>query len=94
MFGLTSGPHNHLIVNIALTNLRIDHNQNSIHHLPISRLALEKSVIEIDSGSPEIPADLDSFGYLHWLEEFEAGRAGAWEMPIAEIVQSVEDATR
>lgn len=63
--------------------------QDHLVHVPISREALEASVTELlqsDAAMPDI-----SEGYAVWLLSFEKGQAGVFTIPVAQVVQYIED---
>ncbi|MET3732006.1 hypothetical protein [Moheibacter stercoris] len=52
--------------------------------------SLRNSVLKLVSIKEPLP-DFEE-GYAIWLEAFDAGKAGAFEVSVAEAVQFVEDA--
>jgi hypothetical protein len=64
--------------------------QDHLVHLPISREALEASVIQLlqsDAAMPDI-----SEGYALWLLSFEQGQAGVFTIPVSQAIQYIENA--
>ena len=63
--------------------------QDHLVHVPVSREALEASVIALQSENV-LPPDI-SEGYVLWLEAFERGQAGVFTMSVQQVVQYIED---
>jgi hypothetical protein len=90
------GPSGQAIYHIYLDGLKLRNPlmaggvQDHLPHAPVSRESLEASVIELLGSDAEMP-DI-SEGYAAWLLAFEKGRAGFFTMPVAQIVQHIEDA--
>jgi hypothetical protein len=59
-------------------------------HFPVLKVSLEESVVALVV-SQYPPLDTYRRGYETWREAFDAGRAGAFTIPIYEIVQTVEE---
>ncbi len=64
--------------------------QDVLHHVPASQEALEASVVELVQAAAGVP-DI-SEGYAIWRTAFEKGQAGVFTIPVAQIVQHIEDA--
>jgi hypothetical protein len=64
--------------------------QDHLPHAPVTRQALEASVTELVQEGAALP-DI-SEGYAVWLLAFEKGQAGVFTLPVAQIVQHIEDA--
>ncbi len=86
------------IVHIALEGLNTQMRQpqkGEIHemgHIPISELALRQSVkILVNSSSP-LP-EFES-GYSEWKSAYEAGKAGYFTIPVAAIVEGIENSVQ
>ncbi len=88
-------PDNSNVVHIQLNGLKIpnpaspDGLSDSAEHLPVSETALAASATHKISSAdaPPMPA-----GYAQWRAEWEAGRAGAFQIPLAEIADVLEEA--
>ncbi len=63
--------------------------QDHLVHVPVSKEALEASVISMTQEGV-IPPDI-SEGYIIWREAFEQGRAGVFTISLQQIVQYIED---
>ena len=87
-----------LIVHIAISGVRMQPWDPSgdaittIRHVPIAREALEGSGLSPEARSGP-PPDFEE-GYRIWREEFDAGRAGAFTVPVAEVVDFLERAVQ
>lgn len=64
--------------------------QDHLPHAPVTRQALEASVIELLESNAKMP-DI-SEGYAEWLLAFEKGQTGVFTIPAKQIVQVFEDA--
>lgn len=64
--------------------------QDHLPHIPVGRASLDTSVTELVVVVPD-PPDIGD-GYRLWRQEFDAGDAGVFTLPVKEIVQIVEDA--
>jgi hypothetical protein len=62
--------------------------QFELPHLPVLKESLEASVIELVGHQK--PLDSYRRGYEIWRAAFKEGRAGAFSIPIAEIIESIE----
>ena len=82
------------VVHIAIDGVRIKSSApaTTISHVPVSREALERSGLALESRSGPLP-DFEE-GYRMWREEFDAGNAGVFSIPVAEIVGVMETALR
>jgi len=88
---LGSKPIIHLYVDgLKLKNPLVEGGvQDHLVHVPISREALEASVISLiqkDVTPPDI-----SEGYVIWREAFLKGQAGVFTMSVQQVVQYIED---
>ncbi len=59
-------------------------------HFPVSRETLDKSCLELQGMRAANPEYLP--GYDTWREAFDAGEAGVFDIPVAEIVDVVAQA--
>lgn len=59
-------------------------------HFPVSRETLDKSCLQLQGMREPNPDYLP--GYDHWREAFDAGKAGVFDIPVAEIVDVVQQA--
>ena len=82
------------ILHVSVTNAHIRHPglRNGVittfAHLPIIGQVLERSEAElVGQGMPD-PAYLD--GYHQWKQAFDAGHAGSYGIPLAEILDLIE----
>jgi hypothetical protein len=86
------------IVHIAISGVRIERSDASsayitnISHVPVSPQALESSDLSLESELEEIP-DFEE-GYRIWREAFDSGDAGIFSIPVAEIVDVMEQTMR
>lgn len=63
--------------------------QTVLPHAPVDQDSLEKSFLEFQ-GYTDTPPDI-SEGYSIWREAFDSGDAGAFNIPISQVVQYIED---
>lgn len=61
---------------------------HELPHLPVSSQTLESSVVKLIGSAPPNPGYHD--GYVTWRQAFDAGRAGVFTIPVADIVANVE----
>lgn len=85
------------IIHIAIANVRLlptegNGSMTTISHVPVSRDALERSGISLESEFSEIPEFAE--GYEIWRTAFEDGTAGVFSIPAAEIVAVMETTIR
>ena len=59
-------------------------------HFPVSKQTLEQSVVKLARMAAPNPAYRE--GYATWKQAFDAGNAGVFTIPVAEIVGIVEKA--
>ena len=59
-----------------------------IAHLPYTEEALENSVSELESQTQALP-DYEE-GYRLWRQAFDRGEAGAFEIPVSQAVEFVQ----
>ncbi|BDI33666.1 hypothetical protein CCAX7_57170 [Capsulimonas corticalis] len=82
------------IVHIHLQGLRIRTPRHSIGmtsvigHLPCSEESITQSVTQLVQENAPLP-DFEE-GYQQWRDAFDAGGAGIWTVPIAEMVSALE----
>ena len=57
-------------------------------HIPVSRTTLELSVTTLVGQSPANPDYVE--GYATWREAYQAGSAGTFTVPVAEIIGFIE----
>jgi hypothetical protein len=84
-------------LHIAVVDLKIATSEvgkfvDRIGHLPMSEVALRKSVLKLVSKNEPLPDFHDGYGM--WREAFDAGKAGVFEVSVAEAVQFVEGSYR
>src|SRR6478609_6176643 len=80
------------IVHIAVTGLSYGNGQDTIRHLPFAEHAIEQSVTNLEQASGAIP-DFNE-GYQMWREAFDAGKAGVFTIPVAEVCDAVTGIVR
>lgn len=84
------------IIHIALRGLKMknprspDGISEDVNHLPFLEKALEKSGLKLLKEKVDLP-DFEE-GYGLWREAFDAGRAGAYSITVAEAVAVMETA--
>ncbi len=90
--GLGPNPIFHLYIDgLKLKNPLIEGRvQDTLPHVPISQEALDASVVELVQAAAGLP-DI-SEGYAIWRTAFEKGQTGVFTIPVAQIVQHIEDA--
>ncbi|MGS1077730.1 hypothetical protein [Pseudoxanthomonas beigongshangi] len=87
-------PRGDRIFHIYVDNLKmrslLDPNamQTVLPHAPVSEKTLDESVIQLQGVEEELP-DI-SEGYKFWREAYDAGAGGVFTIPVADIVDSVE----
>lgn len=84
------------IVHIALRGLRMknprspDGISEHVNHMPFLEEAIEKSGLKLFKEKVDVP-DFEE-GYRMWREAFDAGRAGAYSITVAQAVDVMETA--
>lgn len=84
------------IYHISVFGVRLDNPRapggatTELPHFPVSRETLDKSCLELQGLREPNPEYLR--GYGEWREVFDAGRAGVFDIPVAEIVDIVQSA--
>lgn len=84
------------IFHIGVFDVRLDNPHapggvtTELPHFPVSRATLDKSCLELRGTRAPNPDYLD--GYREWRAVFDAGRAGVFDIPVAEIVDIVQGA--
>jgi len=82
------------ILHVSVTHARIRHPGlregfiNTFAHLPVIGQVLERSGAELVGAATPDPAYLD--GYHQWKRAFDAGQAGSYGIPLAEILDLIE----
>ena len=82
------------IIHIHLQGLRIKNPQAELGftsfatHLPCSEEAIDQSVTELRQASGLFPGYEE--GHQEWRKAFDAGNAGIWSIPVAEMVAAME----
>ena len=81
------------VVHVKLTGLRLRGSQGVatvMFHAPVAEPQLSESVTELTDER----GDLEGFaeGYTMWLSAYRGGKAGVFTLPLAEIVDSMEEA--
>jgi hypothetical protein len=91
---LPGGP----VLHVQLDGLRL-HNpltetglQTELGHLPISETAARECLTGLIEEHATLPTDLS--GYQQWRTAFDAGEAGVFTLPLADIVGALEEAVR
>ena len=64
--------------------------QSELPHAPVDKSTLDASVTELVRDKKQIP-DI-SGGYATWREAFDAGEAGVFNIPVAKIIDYIEQA--
>jgi hypothetical protein len=68
---------------------------DSISHLAFSEEAIDKSVFKILKKNAPLPEDLQedfNLAYKDWRDDFDAGKAAVFSIPIAEAIDYIERA--
>ncbi|WP_345303214.1 hypothetical protein [Lysobacter hankyongensis] len=84
------------IYHISVFGVRLDNPRapggvtTDLAHFPVSRATLDKSCLELQGVREPNPEYLR--GYGEWREVFDAGRAGVFDIPVADIVGIVQSA--
>lgn len=82
------------IIHIALSGLKIknprspDGISDQINHMPFSEEALNKSGLKLLKEKTDLPDFKE--GYQIWRKDFDAGRAGAYSITVAEAMMAME----
>lgn len=63
--------------------------QDQLPHAPVVEATLDRSVTELVGETNSMPDFVD--GYAVWKEAFDKGEAGAFNIPVADIVSAIED---
>jgi hypothetical protein len=90
------GPTSGEIFHISVFGVRLDNPMapagvtTELPHFPVSRETLDKSCLELQGTRAPNPDYLQ--GYGEWRETFDAGKAGVFDIPVAEIVYIVQQA--
>jgi len=86
----------HVVVHVQLSGLSVRNpdapsgRSSLVRHLPIAAEQLAASVVELVSAGGML-VGFDE-GYNAWRGAYEAGRGGIFTLPLAEIVESMEQA--
>ena len=86
------------IIHIAVNGIRIERSAGDLTpisilgHVPVARQALEASELVFEAENTELPEFEE--GYHMWRTGFEAGNAGVFSVPVAEIVDVMEATIR
>ena len=90
-----------VIVHVSVDGLSIrdpsgpDRPMQTIGFMPIAEAELDASVTRlVADGAGFVPSADFEEGYAGWREGFDAGKAGFWTVPVAEVVQAVADGMR
>jgi len=84
------------IIHIAITGVRLTPSNDdlapmtAIGHVAVARAALEASRLSLEPENPEVP----EFQNDTWRAAFDAGSAGVFSVPVAEIVEAMEATIR
>jgi len=60
-----------------------------VPHLPFSKAAISSSVIKLKDKTDKLPPYEEE--YDNWKEDFDAGRAGIFKVPLKVAIQQMED---
>lgn len=67
----------------------------SIGFMPMAEASLAASVTQLVTTDISFTPPLDfEEGYVHWKLEFNRGKAGFWTVPVAQVVQALDDALK
>jgi hypothetical protein len=79
------------IYHISVAGLNMKTNkgiQHELQHSPVSNKTLDASVTKLIETKETLP-DFTQ-GYNAWKEAFDAGKAGVFDVPVAEIITTIE----
>ncbi|NML67302.1 hypothetical protein HHL22_19040 [Hymenobacter sp. RP-2-7] len=84
-----------IAVHIQVNGLNLKSNpekkdSGTASHLPFSEDAIEASVTQLVVAKESLPQDFEK-GYQMWREAFLEGKAGVFAMPIARVVNMIEE---
>ena len=94
-------PQHGTIIHIGLEGLNVKNPMqksgfsDSVSHMAFSEQAIDKSVLKILKKQAPLPEDLQedfNLAYKDWCEDFEAGKAAVFSIPIAEAIDYIERA--
>ena len=92
---IESDPKLGQIFHISVAGVRVKNHRapsgvtTELPHFPVSKQTLEASCTKLVGQSSPNPAYVE--GYTEWKRAFDQHRAGVFTIPVAEIVQVVED---
>lgn len=84
------------IIHIAMRGLKMKNRRSpdgfseNVNHMPFLETAIEKSGLKLVKERVDLP-DFEE-GYKLWREAFDAGKAGAYSITVAEAVEVMETA--
>lgn len=76
----------HIIIHVRLDNINFGSN-GYIQHLPFSADAIMGSVTNFIKHLDELPDFKE--GYDQWKQNFIAGKADYWKIPVKEVVEAI-----
>lgn len=88
-------PKHGKIIHISIGGLKVGNTDvekgfaNEFTHIPISEIALDKSVTKLKNEKVKLPDSID--GYSYWKKEFDQGIAGIFSISVYEIVDLMEE---
>ena len=88
-------PKHGKIIHISIGGLKVGNPDvekgfaNEFTHIPISEIALDKSVTKLKNEKVKLPDSID--GYSYWKKEFDQGIAGIFSISVYEIVDLMEE---
>lgn len=63
--------------------------QNNLPHSPVSQKTLDSSVTTLAETRQSLPDIAE--GYEYWKQAFDSGRGGIFDIPVAKIIEYVEE---
>lgn len=88
-------PKHGKVIHISIGGLKVGNPNvekgfaNEFTHIPISEIALDKSVAKLKNEKVKLPDSID--GYSYWKKEFDQGIAGIFSISVYEIVDLMEE---
>jgi len=79
-------------IHIAISGVTYGDGRTTINHLPFAASAIEQSVTTLQQESVPLPDYKE--GYEIWRQAFDAGQAGVFAEPVAEVFGAVTSIAR
>jgi hypothetical protein len=78
------------VIHISLSGVELPNGSRIVPHMPLTEAAMAQTVTKLIREDEPVTADVE--GYRQWRKAVEAGKGGAFSIPVAQSFETVREA--